>query len=428
MKHTVKHLSPARVVVTVTTGAAELEAAEQVALKKLARELKVDGFRKGKVPVSVAAKHVEPAVLAEETLNNALSKAVAEAFLAEELQVLERPSVEVKKFVPGQELEFTAEADIVPKVTLGNYKKLKAKHEVPNVSAADVEDVLERIRKGFSEKKEVKRAAAMGDETIIDFVGKKDDVAFDGGTGTDYPLTLGSNSFIPGFEEALVGLKPGSTKDVELTFPKEYHAKELAGQKVVFAVTIKKINAVELPKLTDELAAKAGPFKTVAELKADIKKELAAQRQREATDKLKDELVRDLVAKSQVIAPEVLVNDQVGSIEQDMTQNLMYQGMTPEQYYTSKGYKTRDEWLAGEARDLAEMRVKSGLVLAELTKAENITATAEELAANINRYKQQYANNPDMVKRFDEPEVQRELANRLLTEKAVDRLVELNKA
>lgn len=426
MKSTVKHLTDTRVLVTITLGASELEAAEQVALKKLANTIKVDGFRKGHVPIAVVKKHADPNELGQETLENALSRAVAEAYLENNLQALERPEVEIKKFVPGESLEFTAEGDVLPEVKLGDHTKLKAEKKVETVKKADVDEVIERIRKGFAEKKETKAAAKDGDEVIIDFVGKRDGTAFDGGTGNDYALTLGSKTFIPGFEEALVGLKAGDKKDVELTFPKDYHAKDLAGEKVVFETTVKKVNAVTLPEVNDEFAAKVGPFTTPEELREDIKREVTAQREREATDKLKDELVKQLVDKSKVNVPVVLREDQIRSIEQDLQQNLMYQGMTMEQYLESKGYADRDAWVKDEAEEAADNRIKAGLVLAELSKLLKIEATADELAEHINVYKQQYANNPDMAKRFDEPEAQREIANRLITEKTVDKLVELN--
>ena len=426
MNTTVKHLSETRVLVAIEIGKPELEAAEQVALKKLSKTVKVPGFRKGHVPLEMVAKHVDPNELGQETLDNALSRAVAESFLENELQALERPEVEVKKFVPGQTLEFTAEADVLPKVTLGDYKTLIAEKEVAKVKKSDVDEVLDRIRQSLSEKKESDEAAEGGDETIIDFVGKKDDVAFDGGTGTDYALTLGSNSFIPGFEEALVGHKAGETLDVPLTFPKEYHVADLAGQKVVFTVTIKKVNKVILPEVDDEFAAKVGPFTSADELKADIKREITAQKEREATDKLKDDLVKQLIDKSKVTVPKVLQEDQIRSIEQDLTQNLMYQGLSFDQYLTSKGYADHDAWVKAEAAEAADNRIKAGLVLAELSKQLKIDATADELAEHINLYKSQYANSPEMAKRFDEPDVQREIANRLITEKTMDELVRIS--
>lgn len=427
MKTTVKHLSDTKVELTISLGAKELKDAEQVALTKLAKSVKIPGFRKGgKIPPSVVAKHVDPNALSQQTLEDALSKAVAEAYTAEKLQVLDRPAVDVKKFVPGSELEFTAEAEILPKVTLGDYKKLKAKKTAAKVTAADVDEIIERMRTGMAEKKDVTRAAKNGDEATINFIGKKDGVAFEGGTGNDYPLTLGSNSFIPGFEEGIVGKKPGETFDLELTFPKDYHAADLKGAKVVFETTLTALKEIVLPELTDEFAAKAGPFTSVKDMKEDIKSELAAQKDREATEKLKDELVKELVDVSNVPTPEVLVKDQAESIERDMAQNLMYQGLTLEQYLENKGFGSKEEWQASEVMDAATARVKAGLVLAELSKELKIDATNKELDEHVELYKKQYANNPQMVAQFDQPEARRDIANRLLTEKTVNRLVELN--
>ena len=426
MKTTVTHESDTRVKVVVAADHAELAAAEQVALKRLAKTVKVNGFRTGHVPLEIVKKHADPNALAQETLDAALNRAVAEAFLNNNLQVLARPEVEIKKYVPGELLEFTAEADVLPEVKLGDYKKLKVKKAAVNVDKKEIDEVIERIQKGLSEKKEVKRAAKIGDETVIDFVGKKDGKAFQGGTGKDYPLVLGSNSFIPGFEDALVGLKADDTKDVKLAFPKDYHVKDLAGQDVVFEVTVKKVNSVKLPALDDKFAAKAGSFTSMEDLRSDIKAEIAAQAERRAKDDLKDELVKQLVAKSTVSVPSVLRDDQIRSLERDLRQNLMYRGRTLEQYFEEKGYADRDAWVKAEANDAADARIKAGLVLAQLSKELKIEATADELAAHINAYKQQYANNPKMAKHFDKPEAQREVANRLITEKTIDKLVELN--
>ncbi|MES2875882.1 MAG: trigger factor [Patescibacteria group bacterium] len=428
MNTTVEHVSPTKVKLTIILDKAELDAAEQVALTKLAREVKVSGFRKGKVPVSVAAKHIDPNLLAQQTADDALSKAVAEAFIAEEIQALERPEVELKKFIPGQEMEFTAEAEILPKITLGDYKKLGVKAVEAKVTASDVSEVIERMRDGMSEKMPVERAARDGDEVTIDFIGKKDDVAFDGGTGTDYDLKLGSNSFIPGFEAGIVGKKAGETFDLKLSFPSEYHVPDLAGSDVTFTTTVKKVSELQKPTLDDAFATKADErFKTLKDLKDDIKGEITKQKEREANDKLKDELVGKLIEVSDIPVPQSLVGDQTRSIEQDMTQNLMYQGITVEQYILNQKFKDREEWHEKEVVPAAEKRVRAGLALAELSKVEKIEATSEELAEHINLYKQQYANNPEMLKRFDEPEAQRDIANRLLTEKTVERLVELNK-
>ncbi|MEI6850717.1 MAG: trigger factor [Candidatus Saccharibacteria bacterium] len=426
MKVVKKTLSDTKVALTVTLDTSELKDAEKVAIEKLARDVKVPGFRKGKTPVAVASKGIDHNVLQEKTLDNAISKAVAAAFLESKLQALERPTVEIKKFVPGEMLEFTAEVEILPVIKLGDYKKLKSVTEKIVVKESDIQDTIDRIRHSFSEKKDVKRAAKKGDETIIDFVGKKDGVAFDGGTGSDYNLTLGSNQFIPGFEDGIIGHKPGEKFDLELTFPDDYNAAELKGAKVTFTTTLKSIKEVSVPEIDDKLAAKSGPFKNVAELKADIKRELLVQKEREANEKLKDNLVKELVSVSKVPVPEILVVDQSKSIEQDFMNNLAYQGITIDQYLENKGFENKEKWLGTEVKDVATKRVQAGLVLAELSKAEKIEATADELEAHVNSYKQQYAKNADALKQFENPEVRRDIASRLLTEKTVDRLLELN--
>lgn len=426
MKTSVKHISETRVQLTVALDAAELEAAKQVALVRLGRKLTVPGFRKGHIPAGVVAKNVDPSVLAEETADAAISRAVAEAYTTENIMPLERPDVEVKKFVPEQELEFTAESEILPEVKLGDYRKLKVKRPEVKVAKSDIDDVILRVRKNFAEKSEVKRAAKLDDEAVIDFVGKKDDVAFDGGTGKDYSLVLGSGSFIPGFEEAIVGHKAGDEFDVPLEFPADYHAKDLAGQKVVFSVTLQKVNETKLPEENDELAAKTGEFTSMDELRDDISRELTAQKNREADDKVRDDLVGQLVEKSKVIAPQLLIDDQLRSIETDMQQNLMYQGLTLEQYIAQKGFKDEADWKEKEVTPAATRRVQAALVLSAVARKEKIIASEEQVAARIDTYKQQYANNPEMVKRFDEPEIQSDIANRLATELTVDWLFEKN--
>lgn len=409
---------------TITLGKEELDDAEKVALHKLSHTVKAPGFRKGKAPLAVAAKYIDPTALSNQILDDALSKAVSVAFTEGDVRALDRPEVDIKKYVPGQELEFTAEAEILPKVTLGKYKSLGVKRVVAKVAEKDIDDVIERMRTGFAERKETKEAAKDGDEAVIDFEGKRDGVAFDGGTAKDFTLGLGSGQFIPGFEEAIVGHKAGDEFDVPLKFPKDYHSESLAGADVVFSVKVKAIKQVVLPEVDDAFAAKAGPFKTVKELRADIKRELEASREREADDKFKEELINKLIDTSTVPVPEILVSDQARSIEQDMVQNLAYQGLSLEGYLSSKKL-TRDEWLAGEVHEAAVRRVKSGLALAELSKIEKVTATDEELAAQVNSYQERFGKQSGQD--FTTPEMQREIANRLLTDKTIDLLAEFNK-
>ena len=284
------------------------------------------------------------------------------------------------------------------------------------------------MRTGLAEKQDVSRPAELGDETLIDFVGKKDGVAFDGGTGTDYTLKLGSNQFIPGFEDQIVGHSAGQQFDVDLAFPDDYHAKELAGEKVTFAVTLKKLTAIELPAVDDELAKKAGPFESIKELKDDIKREISAQKEKEAGEKLRDDLITELIEKSEVPVPEILVEDQMRSIEQDFAQNLTYRGLDLDTYLTTNGFPNEEEWRTKEVKPAAERRTQAGLILSELSKAEKISATDEEIDEHVAIHRKQYESNPETLKQFDTPEVRRDIANHYITEKTIERLAELNGA
>ena len=423
MKHTLKKTSDTQVHLSVELDKTDLATAKRAAVQELSKTVKVQGFREGKVPANVAVKNIDPLALANATTENAINIAVNDIAIAEELRILDRPQVDLGDFQPYDVLTFEATIDIVPDVTLGDYKKLKAKKEAVDVSDAEVDEVVERMRTQLAEKKTVKRAAANDDEVRIDFIGKKNGEAFDGGTAKDYDLVLGSNSFIPGFEEAIVGHKVGETFDVPLTFPEDYHAEHLKGAEVVFEVTLNDIKEVVLPEVDDAFAVKVGPFKTVEGMREDIRAELMQQKEKTIEDKYKDDLVGELVAVSTVPMPQLLVDDQIRQIEQDAMQNLMYRGMSPDQYIAQMGYKDHDEWHDKEFRVAAERRVQAGLALAELSKAENIEVTKDELDARHAQMLEQY---PTMKDQLDSPEARRDMANRVITEKTVDRLVELN--
>ena len=425
MKTKVKNISDVKVELTISLGVEELKAAEQVALTKLAKEVKIEGFRKGKTPLEMVAAQVDQNVLGQEIIENALSKAVAEAFLKEKIQAINRPEVDVKKFIPGTELEFTATSEIMPKVELGDYKNLKVKKEKVSVSQKEVNETIDQILKNFAEKKKVKRAAKEGDEVVIDFLGKKDGVAFDGGKAEKFPLELGSKSFIPGFEEGLIGKKAGDELSLDLKFPKDYHAKDLAGAKVVFEVKIHEVRENVLPEINEEFLSKLGEFKTKEDFEKQIKEDLKTQKQAEADDKFKDELVKKLAEVSKVPVPEILLEDQKQSIEMDMQQNLMYSGLSLDDYLKRMG-KTREEWLENDVKAVAESRVKSGLALAELSKVEKIQSSVDELDARIAQLKEQYGNSKEVVKQLSSDDVRRNLANQILTEKTIDLLVKLN--
>ena len=425
MKTKLKNISDVKVELTISLGAEELKAAEQVALTKLAKEVKIEGFRKGKAPLEMVAAQVDTNLLNQEILENALSKSVAEAFLKEKVQAINRPEVDVKKFIPGTELEFTTTTEIMPKVELGDYKKLGVKKEAIKVSKKEVKETIERILKNFAEKKKVEREAKNGDEIIIDFLGKKDGVAFDGGKAEKFPLELGSKSFIPGFEEGLIGKKAGDELSLDLEFPKDYHAKDLAGAKVVFEVKIHEVRENVEPEINEEFLSKLGDFKTKEEFEKQIEEDLKTQKQAEADEKFKDELVKKLAEVSKVPVPEILIEDQKRSIEMDMQQNLMYSGLSLEDYLERMG-KTREEWLEKDIKEAAEMRVKSGLALAELSKVEKVKSDTKELDARIAQLKEQYGNSKEVQEQLSSNDVRRNLANQILTEKTIDLLVKFN--
>lgn len=426
MKTNITYPTETTVNITISVDKTELSEARDVALVRLAKDIKAPGFRKGTVPITIASKHIDPIKLNEAVLNAAISNAVSKVFLDNKIQALDTPQVEIKKYVPDELLEFTAEVEIIPKIKLGNYKTLKTKLDPSKVTQDEVDQVIDRMLQGMSEKTAVEREVKIGDEVIIDFAGKKEGVAFEGGTSTDYPLIIGSSSFIPGFEEGIIGKKTGETFDLNLKFPDDYHVKDLKGQPVVFTTTVKMINEQKKPQLNDEFAAKAGPFTTVKELKDDIKRELTEQKKHEALEKFKDDLISELIKISNVPVPKLLVEDQAKILEQDFTSNFNYRGITLDQYLEAQKFKDKEEWFKKEVEPAATRRVQAGLVLSELSKIEKIQATSEELAENINKYREQYKSRPDIVKQFETIDAQKDLANRLITEKTINRLVELN--
>jgi trigger factor len=426
MKHVVKKPSDTQVQLTVTLDAADLAPIKQKTIVRLAKGVKTAGFRPGKVPAEIAAKQIDHNHLNQEVLEDAVNTTAVKVFDTEKIMPLDRPKVDIVSYIPGESLEYTAEIEVIPTIKLGDYKKLKATKQKIKIEDKEVDEVIDRLLTSMATKSDVDRPAKDGDEVVIDFEGvNKEGETVPGASGTDYPLTLGSNTFIPGFEEGLVGKKTGEVFDLPLAFPKDYHHKPLAGSKVTFKVTVKSVKGVEKPEANDEFAAKAGPFKTLTELRADITRELTDQKEREAIDKMKDALVEQLVKGSHVPAPEVLVTDQVASIERDFVQNLMYRGMTLDQYLEQQSM-TKDEWRDKELREQAVRRVQVGLALAELSKAENIEVSREELDERRQEMLQRYGNTPDVVKQLDTEETRRDIANRMLTEKTVNRLVEIN--
>lgn len=425
MKTKLKKLSDSRVEITVTLEKAELKKAQEKALEKLAKEVRVEGFRKGKVPTEVAKKFIPENDLNAETIDLAVRTSVIEAFRKEEKSPLVLPAVNVTKYVPNEMAEYTATADIIPEIKLGDYKKLGVKFEDVKVAKKDIDEVLNNIATSFAEKKTVKRAAADGDEVIIDFVGKKDGEAFPGGSAKDYKLGLGSKTFIPGFEDGIVGHEPGDKFELNLTFPKDYGVKDLAGAKTVFEVLVKQVNEVKKATIDDEMAKKCGPFKSLDELKNDIEKNLKAQNEHRAEEKFKDDLIRELVKKSKVPTPEILVDDQIRAIREDITRNASSRGLEFEDYIKNAG-ETLESW-EKEARKIAEERVKASLVLQTVAVEEKIKVADELVEAKIAELKDVYKKSPEALKNLKDPNVKMDIKNRLIIEETINYLVKTNR-
>lgn len=424
MKTTTKKLSDTKVELKVTLEAADLTAPRKAAVAELAKVLEIPGFRKGNVPVSIAEQKLSPNAIAEKTIDLAVHQTLEAALQDSKLQPIAIEKVSVTKYIPDEGAEYTAGVEVLPEVKLGDYKKLKAKMEDTSASDQDVQEILDNIKDAYAEKKAVKRAAASGDEVIIDFVGKKDGEAFAGGSAKDHHLALGSGQFIPGFEEGIVGHSAGDKFELELTFPKDYPEKTLAGQKTVFEVLLKQVNEVTPPAEDDALAQKCGDFKNMDELKADIRKNLEAQNSYRAREKYCDALVKELVDKSKVAAPDILIQDQLRFIRDDVVRNAASYGMTFEQFLESQK-QTAEEW-EKSARELAEARVKASLVLQILAGEEKIAASEEEVEAKIAELKDVYKKSSEALANLKKPEVRRDLKNRLTIEKTMDYLIEVN--
>lgn len=419
-----KKISDSRIELTVTLDAKDLKPAREKALEKLAKELKIEGFRKGKVPPEIAEKFIPENDLNTETIDYAVRSTVIQAFQEVEKSPLVMPNVNVTKFVPGEMAEYTATADIIPEVKLGDYKKLNVKKPVAKVVNKDVDEILENIATSYAEKKVARKSAELGDEVVIDFVGKKDGEPFQGGSAKDYKLTLGSNTFIPGFEDGVVGHEAGDKFDLKLTFPKDYGVKDLAGAKTVFEILVKQVNEVKKPAIDDKLAEKCGPFKSLDELKEDIKKNLKAQNDHRAEESFKDDLIAELVKKSKIPAPEILIDDQVRAIKEDMTKNAESQGMTFEDFL-SANQETMESW-EEQARKIAEARVKASLALQTLAVDEKVKVSDEEVSAKIAELRDVYKKSPEALKSLKDPNVKMDIKNRLTLEKALDLLVKYN--
>lgn len=413
--------SDTEVVLTVVPTDKELVAMKQHVLGHFRGRVKVPGFREGKAPLDLIEKNVDDSILQSEFLEEAINEFYVQTIRQENLRPVANPEVSITKFVPYVTLEFEAKVEIIGTVTLPDYKKIKKTKPEVKITVADVTEILGNLQTRAAEKNDVERAAKMGDQTYIDFKGvdaKGAPIA--GADSSDYPIILGSKTFIPGFEEELVGMKANEEKTFDLTFPADYGSKELASKKVTFTVTVTKVQEVVEPKLDDAFAATIGPFKTLQELKDDIKKQVKVERQSEADRQFESELVNELAAKTKVSLPKGMVEEQIDKIESQERQNLVYRGQTWEEHLKEEGVTAEEH--REQKRPEAEKGIRASLMLAEIADKEGLDVQNDELDLRIQLLKGQY-QDPAMQTELDKPESRRDIASRILTEKTVEKLV-----
>lgn len=414
--------SPTNVTLLITGEAAELAPIKKHVLGHFTRSVRVPGFRAGKAPLDLVEKNINQQALVDEFMEHGLNELFRRAVDQEKLRPVGQPEVTLKKFVPYALLEFEAKFDVIGQIKLPNYKATKLAKNKAEVSAKDVTDVIENLRKQMAERKDIDRAAKEGDEVWIDFDGKDaKGEAVAGASGKDYPLILGSNTFIPGFEDNLVGVKAGEDKEFSVTFPKDYGVSALQSKKVTFAVHVNKIQEVVLPKVDDEFAKKAGPFDSLASLKADIKKQVKSEKEYQLERDYENRLIDKLTEKSEVEVPKSLIDNQLLRMEEEEKQNLTYRGLTWQEHLDQEGV-TEEEHRARHRVD-AEKRVKAGLILSEISDKEGIDVMPEELEIRMQMLKGQY-QDPQMQAQLDQPESRRDIAARMLTEKTIQKLVD----
>jgi trigger factor len=413
---------PTELQLIISATAEDLHPIKQHVLSHFARKVKVPGFRAGKAPLSVIEKNADPKALMDDFLEHAVNQLYEKAIALEKVRPVANPQVSIKKFVPYTSLEFEVITEVIGEVKLPDYKKIKVAKTPVSVSAKEVTDVIDNIRKQGAERSEVERAAKNGDEITIDFAGKdKTDKAVDGADGKDYPLIIGSKTFIPGFEEELIGLKKDQEKEFNINFPNDYGVAALQGEKVIFTVKVKKIAELNEPKADDKFASSVGPFKTLNELKSDVKKQLIADKQKQAEQAYANEVVQKLAEKTEVEIPDTLIDSQIERMEDEERRNLVYRGQTWQEHLEVEG--VTDEQHKERMRPDAKMRVVAGLALSEVADKEQISVEKVELDLRIEALKGQY-QDPKTQAELEKPEVQQDIAMQLLTEKTVAKLVD----
>ena len=408
---------------TIEVPAEELEKALETAYQKNKNKISVPGFRKGKVPRNMIEKMYGPAIFYEDAANELIPDAYEKALDECEVEIVSAPKIDVTQIEKGKDFIFTAEVAVKPEVTLGKYKGIKVDEADLAVTEEEINAQIEKERENSARTISVEdRPVKDGDITTLDFEGFVDGVAFEGGKGTDYPLTIGSGSFIPGFEEQLIGAELNKEVEVNVTFPEDYHAKDLAGKPATFKCKIKDIKEKELPELDDEFASEVSAFDTMAEYKEDVKKSLEMKKA-DAAKIAKEEAVIDAVIEdAKMDIPDAMVETEQRQIIEEFSQRMRMQGLTMEQYMQFTGMTPQA--LMDQTKPQALKRIQSRLVLEAVAKAEDLKASEEDYAAEIKDMSEKYQMEEDKIKEMLGEKGKKQVEEDLAIRKAVDFLVD----
>ena len=408
---------------TIEVPAEEFEKAVQAAYMKQRKSISVPGFRKGKVPRQMIEKMYGPEIFFDEAANIILPEAYSKAYDESGLDIVSTPVIDIVQIGKGQPFIFTAEVAVKPEVTLGEYKGLKVEKISNRVTQKEIDAKLEEEQKKNARTISVTdRAVADGDDIVLDFEGFVDGVAFEGGKGENYGLTIGSGQFIPGFEEQLVGVELEKEVDVNVTFPAEYHAAELAGKEAVFKCTVHEIKVKELPELDDDFAAEVSEFDTLDELKADIKAKIKEQKIAEGKRAQEDKAVETAVANATMEIPEAMLNTQVKQMYDEMAQRIQMQGLTMEQYFQFSGLT--EEAMLEEIKPNAMRRIETRLVLEAIVKAENIEVTDEQVEEEFKKMAESYKMDVETIKQYMGAEAVDQMKKDMAVQEAVTFLLD----
>ena len=390
---------------------------------KQKNKISLPGFRKGKVPRQMIEKMYGAEIFYDDAANELIPKAYAEAYDEAELDIVSRPEINVVQIEKGKPFIFTADVATKPEVTLGEYKGLEIEKVSTRVTQKEVDaKIQEEAEKNARTITVTDRPVRDGDEVILDFEGFVDGVAFEGGKGENYPLTIGSGSFIPGFEEQLVGAEAEKEMEVKVTFPEDYHAEDLKGKEAVFKCTVHEIKAKELPEIDDEFAAEVSEFDTLEEYKADIKAKIKDQKASEGKRKQEDQAVDAAVKNAQYEIPQPMIETQVMQMADDFAQRIQSQGISLEQYFQFTGM-TADKMM-DELRPQAIKRIETRLVLEAIAKAENIEISDEKLDEELAKMAESYKMEVDKLKEFMGENEKKQMKEDMAVQEAVTFLVE----